>query len=188
MRQAAKRTARRSCNFTKGWPLPVLDLSSIFVQLFLIRLVLGYNSQGSIRLYWMAMHRSNQNSMNWLNLMIKNIVFFSIYTALCVFALYQALQETTAQPIGLLVVGMVLTPLLLSIIGGLSLDILNFKKTKSWEQRQVVINLIYFSKVRRDKVKYNLKKTATETNSNAQNSNHFWIWLILELLFHTIKN
>jgi len=62
--------------------------------------------------------------------MIKYIVFFSGYTALCVLALYQALQETTPQPIGLLVVGMVLTPLLVSIIGGLSLDILNFERKK----------------------------------------------------------
>ena len=60
--------------------------------------------------------------------MIKYIVFFAGYTALCVLALYQALQETTPQPIGLMVVGMVLTPLLVSIIGGLSLDILDFGK------------------------------------------------------------
>ena len=62
--------------------------------------------------------------------MIKYIVFFSGYTGLCILSLYQALQETTPQPIGLLVVGMILTPLLVSIIGGLSLDILNFEKNK----------------------------------------------------------
>ena len=63
--------------------------------------------------------------------MIKIMIVFFGYTALCLVALYQALRETTAQPIGLLVVGMVMTPLLVSIIGGLSLDILKFEKNKS---------------------------------------------------------
>ena len=63
--------------------------------------------------------------------MIKNTIFFSGYLALCVLALYEAIQETTTQPIGLLVVGMALTPILISIIGGLSIDVLNFKKNKT---------------------------------------------------------
>ena len=78
----------------------------------------------------MASYQSNQKIGSSLEPMIKYIVFFTGYAALCVLALYQALQETTPQPIGLLVVGMVLTPLLVSIIGGLSLDILNFGKNK----------------------------------------------------------
>ena len=60
--------------------------------------------------------------------MLKSFIFFIGYIGICFGALYQAQRETTIQPLGLLVVAMVLTPLIVAIFGGLSLNALSNKK------------------------------------------------------------
>ena len=53
----------------------------------------------------------------------------SLYTAVCVMATYSATREyEQQQPIGLLIVGMVFIPMIITIYGGLPLDFM--KKTK----------------------------------------------------------
>ncbi len=49
---------------------------------------------------------------------------------MCVGVLILARRESTIQPIGLLVVAMVFTPLIISIVGGLRLDTLPLIKAK----------------------------------------------------------
>ena len=49
---------------------------------------------------------------------------------MCVGAFILARNETTTQPVGLLVVAMVFTPLIISIVGGLRLDSLPLIKAK----------------------------------------------------------
>jgi len=45
----------------------------------------------------------------------------------CVLALFQATRESTPQPIGLLIVAMVMTPVLVSIIAGLPVNCMSFQ-------------------------------------------------------------
>ena len=49
---------------------------------------------------------------------------------MCVGVLILARRESTIQPIGLLIVAMVFTPLIISIVGGLRLDSLPLIKAK----------------------------------------------------------
>tara|TARA_B100000900_G_scaffold4934_1_gene4130 strand:+ start:12264 stop:12413 length:150 start_codon:yes stop_codon:yes gene_type:complete len=44
-----------------------------------------------------------------------------------VLALFQATRESTPQPIGLLIVAMVMTPVLVSIIAGLPVNCMSFQ-------------------------------------------------------------
>ena len=63
--------------------------------------------------------------MNW-----KAFLFSMAYISMCVGVLILARHESMGQPIGLLVVAMVFTPLFISIVGGLRLDCLPLIKTK----------------------------------------------------------
>ena len=63
--------------------------------------------------------------MNW-----KAYLFSTAYISMCVGVLILARRESTIQPIGLLVVAMVFTPLIISIVGGLRLDSLPLIKAK----------------------------------------------------------
>ena len=63
--------------------------------------------------------------MNW-----KAFLFLIVYISMCVGVLILARHESSIQPIGLLVVAMVVTPLIISIVGGLRLDFLSLIKSK----------------------------------------------------------
>ena len=61
--------------------------------------------------------------------MLKLIASISLYAVVSVVAIYAATQEyEQQQPIGLLIVGMVFIPMIITIYGGLPLDFM--KKTK----------------------------------------------------------
>ena len=57
----------------------------------------------------------------------KIIFIFSLYALMCSGVLIIAIQESTKQPIGLLVVSMALTPVLVAIFGGLPVNLLEKK-------------------------------------------------------------
>ena len=57
----------------------------------------------------------------------KIIIIFSLYTLMCSGVLIIAIQESTRQPIGLLVVSMALTPVIVAIFGGLPVNLLEKK-------------------------------------------------------------
>ena len=63
--------------------------------------------------------------MNW-----KAYLFSTAYISMCIGVLILAQRESTIQPIGLLIVAMVFTPLIISIVGGLRLDSLPLIKAK----------------------------------------------------------
>ena len=63
--------------------------------------------------------------MNW-----KAYLFSTAYISMCVGVLILARRESTIQPIGLLIIAMVFTPLIISIVGGLRLDSLPLIKAK----------------------------------------------------------
>ena len=69
--------------------------------------------------------------MNW-----KAFLFSIAYTSMCVGVLILARLESTIQPIGLLVVAMVFTPLFISIVGGLRLNCLLLIKSKESKSDQ----------------------------------------------------
>ena len=58
---------------------------------------------------------------------LKIIFIFTLYTLMCSGVLVIAIRESTRQPIGLLVVSMALTPALVAIFGGLSVNFLEDK-------------------------------------------------------------
>ena len=58
---------------------------------------------------------------------LKIIFIFSLYTLMCSGVLVIAIQESTRQPIGLLVVSMALTPVIVAIFGGLPLNFIEEK-------------------------------------------------------------
>ncbi len=63
---------------------------------------------------------------------LKAIIFSALYILMCGGALAQAVRESTNQPIGLLVVAMVMTPIIISIYGGLPVDFMkvNFNNAR----------------------------------------------------------
>jgi hypothetical protein len=63
--------------------------------------------------------------MNW-----KAFLFSTAYISMCVGVFILARHESTIQPVGLLIVAMVFTPLIISIVGGLRLDSLPLIKAK----------------------------------------------------------
>ena len=61
--------------------------------------------------------------------MLKLITSMSLYAVVCTLAIYAATREyEQQQPIGLLIVGMVFIPIIITIYGGLPLDFM--KKAK----------------------------------------------------------
>lgn len=63
---------------------------------------------------------------------LKAIMFYIFYILICGGALAQAARESTKQPIGLLVAAMAMTPVIVSIYGGLPVDFMkvNFSKVR----------------------------------------------------------
>ena len=63
---------------------------------------------------------------------LKAIMFSIFYILMCGGALAQAVRESTKQPIGLLVAAMAMTPVIVSIYGGLPVDFMkvNFSKVR----------------------------------------------------------
>ncbi|WP_250398742.1 hypothetical protein [Synechococcus sp. MU1648] len=59
-------------------------------------------------------------------------MFYIFYILICGGALAQAVRESTKQPIGLLVAAMAMTPVIVSIYGGLPVDFMkvNFSKVR----------------------------------------------------------
>ncbi|MCB4411978.1 hypothetical protein [Synechococcus sp. MU1611] len=63
---------------------------------------------------------------------LKAIMFYIFYILICGGALAQAARESTKQPIGLLVAAMAMTPVIVSIYGGLPVDFMkvNFSRVR----------------------------------------------------------
>ena len=63
--------------------------------------------------------------------MKKLIISISLYTVICNLAIYTISREyEQKQPIGLIIVGMVFIPIIITIYGGLSLDFMKKPKPK----------------------------------------------------------
>ena len=61
--------------------------------------------------------------------MQKLIISISVYAGICSLAIFAATREyDQKQPIGLLVVGMVFIPAIITIVGGLPLDFMKKEK------------------------------------------------------------
>ena len=61
---------------------------------------------------------------------VKIIFFFVLYVLMCLGILALAARESIPQPIGLLVVAMVMTPIIVSVCGGLPVDFMKPKLDK----------------------------------------------------------
>ena len=62
--------------------------------------------------------------------MQKLIISVSLYTVVCNLVIYAITREyEQKQPIGLIVVGMVVVPIIITIFGGLPLDCMNRKRS-----------------------------------------------------------
>ena len=61
---------------------------------------------------------------------VKIIFFFVLYVLMCFGILVLAARESIPQPIGLLVVAMVMTPIIVSVCGGLPVDFMKPKLDK----------------------------------------------------------
>ena len=62
-----------------------------------------------------------------MKISFKIILFATLYVLMCVGVLVLASQQSIPQPIGLLVVAMVMTPIIVSVCGGLPLGFMNPK-------------------------------------------------------------
>ena len=59
---------------------------------------------------------------------MKIILFAALYLLMCAGVLVLATQQSIPQPIGLLVVAMVMTPVIVSVCGGLPTDFMSLKQ------------------------------------------------------------
>ena len=59
---------------------------------------------------------------------MKIILFATLYILMCAGVLVLATQQSIPQPIGLLVVAMVMTPVIVSVCGGLPVDFMSIKQ------------------------------------------------------------
>ena len=59
---------------------------------------------------------------------MKIILFATLYLLMCAGVLVLATQQSIPQPIGLLVVAMVMTPVIVSVCGGLPIDFMSLKQ------------------------------------------------------------
>ena len=59
-----------------------------------------------------------------MKISLKIIFIFSLYALMCGSVLLIATRESTIQPIRLLLIAMVMTPIIVSIFGGLPVDIM----------------------------------------------------------------
>jgi len=58
---------------------------------------------------------------------MKIILFATLYILMCAGVLVLATQQSIPQPIGLLLVAMVMTPIIVSVCGGLPVDFMSTK-------------------------------------------------------------
>ena len=70
----------------------------------------------------------SQTSIVNKNAMLKPLLISLLYVSSCMLALLQATRESTPQPLGLLIVAMVMLPVLMSIIAGLPVNCMNFRR------------------------------------------------------------
>ena len=68
-----------------------------------------------------------QTSLTVMKSSLKIIFVLTVYILMCSGVLFVATHESTSQPIGLLVLAMVMTPVLVSIYGGLPIDFIKQK-------------------------------------------------------------
>jgi len=61
--------------------------------------------------------------------MLKPVLISLLYVSSCVLALLHATRESTPQPLGLLVVAMVMAPMLVSIIARLPINCMISRKS-----------------------------------------------------------
>ena len=59
---------------------------------------------------------------------MKITLFVTLYILMCAGVLVLATQQSISQPIGLLVVAMVMTPVIVSVCGGLPVDFISVKQ------------------------------------------------------------
>ena len=59
---------------------------------------------------------------------MKVILFATLYILMCAGVLVLATQQSIPQPIGLLVVAMVMIPVIVSVCGGLPVDFMSVKQ------------------------------------------------------------
>ena len=59
---------------------------------------------------------------------MKIILFATLYILMCAGVLVLGAQQSIPQPIGLLVVAMVMTPVIVSVCGGLPVDFMSVKQ------------------------------------------------------------
>ena len=59
---------------------------------------------------------------------MKMTLFATLYILMCAGVLVLAAQQSIPQPIGLLVVAMVMTPVIVSVCGGLPVDFMSLKQ------------------------------------------------------------
>jgi len=59
---------------------------------------------------------------------MKITLFATLYILMCAGVLVLATQQSIPQPIGLLVVAMVMTPVIVSVCGGLPVDFMSVKQ------------------------------------------------------------
>ena len=78
---------------------------------------------------WPGCHRIVCNCTNAQ--VLKPFLISLLYVSSCVLALLQAMRESTPQPIGLLIVVMVMTPVLVSIIAGLPVNCMSFQNKQA---------------------------------------------------------
>nr|WP_137006819.1 hypothetical protein [Synechococcus sp. UW106] len=65
--------------------------------------------------------------MDSMKASLRLAFFLAMYVLMCFGVLVLAVNESTAQPIGLLVVAMVMMPIIVSICGGLPVDFIKSK-------------------------------------------------------------
>ena len=61
---------------------------------------------------------------------MKIILFLTLYILMCAGVLILATQQSIPQPIGLLVVAIVITPVIVSVCGGLPVDFMSEKQAR----------------------------------------------------------
>ena len=65
-----------------------------------------------------------------MKISLKTTLFATLYILMCVGVLVLAIQQSIPQPIGLLVVAMVMTPVIVSVCGGLPVDFMSAKQER----------------------------------------------------------
>ena len=104
----------------------------VFAPIFLALGWAGYNiGRAALGQIQLAIRSYKQNTSKYISILNwKAFLFSTAYISMCIGLFILARHESTIQPVGLLVVAMVFTPLIISIVGGLRLDSLPLSKAK----------------------------------------------------------